>query len=252
MSQIEIPNDALRYILFQRTGLLWHPKIFPLRVLSKLDVAYKTLVILESILRKRQIKCDFNSLMFLEYRSIRDYLPSNARNVLDIGCGIAAIDIFIDRHYKSSKDLLFHLLDKTQIDDNLLYGFNQSGAFYNSLDMAKHLLMENGIEPGRIKLYEVSNDAKPDINQEFDIVISLISWGFHYPVDVYLDQVYQLMRHDGHLILDIRRDTNGEDKIRKYWRITLNIKGFWQLKNNSECIGRCEVCYSERVGTTIG
>lgn len=38
-----------------------------------------------------------------------------------------------------------------------------------------------------------------------DLVISLVSWGFHFPVSTYLDQVHDLLREGGRLILDLRK-----------------------------------------------
>jgi protein-L-isoaspartate O-methyltransferase len=44
----------------------------------------------------------------------------------------------------------------------------------------------------------------------FDVIISLISWGFHYPVSTYLDVVYDNMAENGILILDVRKNQNQE------------------------------------------
>jgi len=46
-----------------------------------------------------------------------------------------------------------------------------------------------------------------------DLVVSLISWGFHYPVPVYLDQVRALLRPGGRVILDVRKETDGRAQL---------------------------------------
>lgn len=49
-------------------------------------------------------------------------------------------------------------------------------------------------------------------------MLSLISWGFHYPVSTYLDRVRELLSDDGVLILDLRRDTGGLEDLRRAFR----------------------------------
>jgi hypothetical protein len=52
------------------------------------------------------------------------------------------------------------------------------------------------------------------MDSNFDIIISTYSWGFHYPVDTYLDEVASKLAPSGVLILDIRHNTPGEDFLR--------------------------------------
>ena len=60
--------------------------------------------------------------------------------------------------------------------------------------------------PQQIFLQE-AEDNKIKFNEKFDLVVSLISWGFHYPLSTYLDQVYQKMALGGVLIIDVRKVT---------------------------------------------
>lgn len=151
--------------------------------------------------------------MNLEYSAIKDFLPKNAKNILDIGCGVAGIDVLISKHYKNSIGI--YLLDKTAIDGNVFYSYEDIGSFYNSLTIAKRLLMLNGVSEKKIYTQEVKSDNKIDFETSFDLVISLISWGFHYPISIYIDQVFEKMSKGGVLIVDVRKDTEGENLIRK-------------------------------------
>jgi hypothetical protein len=45
-------------------------------------------------------------------------------------------------------------------------------------------------------------------------VISLISWGFHYPVNVYLSEVSRVLSKNGAVILDVRKDSPGLNDLR--------------------------------------
>lgn len=46
-----------------------------------------------------------------------------------------------------------------------------------------------------------------------DLVFSLVSWGYHYPVTDYLEDACALLRPGGTLILDVRTGTDGREKI---------------------------------------
>jgi len=45
------------------------------------------------------------------------------------------------------------------------------------------------------------------------MVISIASWGFHYPLSTYLDQVEQALAPGGRLILDLRRHQGQEQEL---------------------------------------
>ena len=64
--------------------------------------------------------------------------------------------------------------------------------------------MGNGISGEKIHLLEVNEKYVIKAPREMDLVVSLISWGFHYPLSTYLDQVYGLLKTRGHLIIDLR------------------------------------------------
>ena len=64
-------------------------------------------------------------------------------------------------------------------------------------------------------LWWLANDQNEiRVEAKFDLVLSLISWGFHYPVETYLARVHEILRPGGHLIMDVRKKTDGMDQIR--------------------------------------
>jgi hypothetical protein len=69
----------------------------------------------------------------------------------------------------------FYLLDKTQLDNNVYYGFNERGAYYNSPDVARGTLTLNGVPESAITTLEANSKNSIDINVQVDLVISLIS-----------------------------------------------------------------------------
>jgi len=206
-----IPTEAVRYVLFQRT--CHQSALF--KAIYKLSPfpIYNRVVALESFFRSASIKRRFARDIETEYKDIANALPKKCSSILDIGCGVAGIDVLLFRHFKHDPSLMFHLLDKSAVDSRVFYGFKQQGSIYNSLEVARRLLVANGIPVDRIHLQEATDNNTIEFGEQFDLVTSLISWGFHYPVPTYLDQVDQCMRPGAHLILDVRKGTDGQKLI---------------------------------------
>lgn len=213
-----IPNSAIRFILFQRTPYLISHKSpllnrFVFRIPSRM---YNVSVAIEALCTKARVRRLFTEDMNREYQIMKEYLPARARAILDIGCGVAGIDVLLYQHYvKKGTRPFLSLLDKTEMPKKVYYGLEQNGCYYNSLACARDLLTQNNVPPNRIGLEEADAAHRISFTGPFDLVVSLISWGFHYPVSVYLDQVYALMSPGGILILDVRNDSDGMEQIRR-------------------------------------
>ena len=222
-TQLWVPDEAVRYILFQRTEYSVTPLTLLYRhLLNRLPfpVPLYTLVLpIEARLRKRSIKALYARDMAREYASIEPFLPSRCSAVLDIGCGVAGIDALLHRHYAQGRPAQqgpeIYLLDKTQVETSVYYMFKRRGAFYNSLPVARGLLVENGVPSSRAHLLEATSTNEIAVPGQVELVISLISWGFHYPVDTYADRVRDLLADDGVVILDVRKGTDGVDALRR-------------------------------------
>lgn len=215
MNTNAIPSKAVPYILYQRTSYitLTHTLLYrALRRVSPVSL-YKPTVYLESLLHGNKIKQLYLQDMEREYETIKKYLPSECSSILDIGCGLAGIDIFLGKHF-SGRPVDFYLLDKSKIENEVYYLFKESGAFYNSLQLAEQILLESGIEKEKIHLVEATVNNDINITKQVDLIISLISWGFHYPVHTYLEKAYEKLSPSGTLILDVRKDTSGLDEVK--------------------------------------
>jgi len=217
MDHNSIPDSATKYILLQRTGYL--PRVNKIiKGIDKLSPVpiHENLMGIISRINSNYVKKLFVDDMRKEFYSIEDYLPENCCSILDIGCGVAGIDVFLADYYDQT-NLKIYLLDKTKTENSIWYGFHSEGAFYNSLVVAKKLLTNNGIPSNRITSLEVNKQNEINIDQKIDLIISLISWGFHYPVNTYVEKVYQLLNKNGVVILDIRNKTNGLDLMKEYF-----------------------------------
>ncbi len=210
-----IPNNAIKFILFQRTAYLKFPRVYFYQILNKIlpFSLYNLLVVIEAIVRVSSVKALYEADMKREYLLIKDYLPQTCSSVLDIGCGCAGIDVFINLHYSHNKTN-FYLLDKTHIEKNVYYFFNPKGAFYNSLCVTKTMLTENGVPSDCVHLIEATDTNDIEIDNKVDFIISLLSWGHHYPVTTYLDKAYNILNEGGSMLLDIRKGSDGLDVLR--------------------------------------
>ena len=65
-----------------------------------------------------------------------------------------------------------------------------------------------------------------EFNQQFDLIISLISWGFHYPVATYLKSAFDKLKTNGMIIIDVRKDSNGIEELKEEFKEVNIIKEF--------------------------
>jgi len=220
---MEIPSEAIKYILFQRTAyqLIWNQKLVKMfhRIIPR--KIYHWLVGIEALLRRKAVKRHYTLDIEGEYKTIEKYLPQRCDNLLDIGCGVAGIDVCIYNHYVRKPNI--HLLDKTELESAVYYSFNNKGAFYNSLEIAAKVLKDNGVDQNGITLIEASEKNDIEVSKEMDLIISLISWGYHYPVNTYIEQVCGVLKADGVVIIDIRKYSRGIEELKNHFSTVKEI-----------------------------
>lgn len=178
--------------------------------------------VFETIIINRDFQQDFLKSYckanFDFFNTIKNHIPSDCRRVLDVGCGIGLIDMFIYREFGRHKPKLY-LYDKS-IELNHLNsvdiaptGFNEKYVFTASLDLTKQFLSLNGVDEEDIQLCEVGKweirEAEP-----IDLVISRKSWGFHYPINEYLDDIVHSLSPTGVVITDVRNGQGAVEDMR--------------------------------------
>lgn len=210
MPQIKLPKGSERYLALQRTDYQ-HPinHIFRKVRLGSLYDKY-FLATIEGR-RSEILGRSYANELESEYGTLVPALPPQVTQVLDIGCGLAGIDLFLYCHYNSKPKI--HLLDRNGVSD-IYYGYQNEGAFYNNLTLARDLLEANGLNTTDVHLHDVDQDGFP-VGESFDLVLSLLSWGYHYPVSTYAQQVQAALVSGGTLILDIRVGTGGRAELEK-------------------------------------
>lgn len=191
---IEIPDEAIPFILAQRKGITIAPK---------------------------DAKDFYNECLDRDFNQIKPHLPTACLSTLDIGCGIGGIDILLYRHYNES--IIMCLLDGNRDPTSVEYGFSEKQHIYNSLDVTEKLLIENGVSSGDLIILEADKNNTIEVSNDFDLIISLFSWGFHYPISTYIEEVIKLIHKHSYLIIDIRKGTDGLNTLAKYFEKTVII-----------------------------
>ena len=135
-----------------------------------------------------------------EYLPLRDHLTkggAHPRRVADIGCGAGINDLFLHHDFAPQ----FTLIDIETTPDQY-HGWAGSGAGYASLTSARALLEENGASD--ITAINPRENPEAMAHVTADLVTSLYSCGFHYPVDEYLDLFLATLASGGAVCLDLR------------------------------------------------
>ena len=144
-----------------------------------------------------------------EYAALRPVVAeAPPARVADIGCGYALFDLFLARDFAAHL-----LLIDIETNDRRHFGFQEQGAAYASLAVARALLQGNGVAAGRIVTL---NPTQVDVlgAGRIDLAVSFLSCGFHYPVDAYIPFFADCMNPGGRIILDLRAATADEQQAR--------------------------------------
>jgi hypothetical protein len=150
-----------------------------------------------------------------EYNIIKNYLPNKTHNIMDVGCGLGIINIFLQQHYKNN--LKYFLIDKNKIDLKIKYGFQDNYESYNDLLETKKLLNSNGIKNENI--FMIDAEKQIVIDQKIDFVISLKSMGYHYPYEMYLSLLKKVASDNCTFIFDLASKKYKDlETIKKHFR----------------------------------
>lgn len=187
---------------------------------------------------EKQINSALTTMMLKDYDMIKNYLSTNVKNILDIGCGLGLIDIALYHHY--NKNTRLHLLDKTNSisKDTSVRGFNKEYIFYNSMDATKDTLLSNGVNSNDIFTYEADpKNISLLKNNKYDLILSLLSCGWHYSIETYIDLIKSTLSEDGLLILDIRHNTGQLEYALEHFNLIHTIVNTAESKHTGGTIG---------------
>ena len=206
---ISLNRISKKLLLLQRNELLskkqnWLRKRFGRFIFTNIFVNYFQI---------QDIEKRTEELFRREIESIKDYLPKNAENIMDIGCGLGIINIYLNQIYNNQPN--FFLLDKNRIDKEIKYGFSSEYESYNDLNQTKNLLLNNNINS--LHTIDVEKDIK--IENKIDLVISLKSMGYHYPIDQYLKLFRTCCNDNTCFIFDVSEGYYNASLLKKYFDV---------------------------------
>ena len=128
----------------------------------------------------------------------------------DIGCGYAFASLVLHRRYGCDVVLI-----DIEEGNSRHFGFEAEGAGYTSLDTARAFLEGNGVPPEQITCLNPKSQDTAALGG-FDLVISLASCGFHYPVGTYDSLFRSQINGGGGIVLDIRKGSGGIGAMKSY------------------------------------
>lgn len=123
-----------------------------------------------------------------DYKGMLPHLPEKVGKILEIGCGMAGIQVFLKQKYP---DAVLELLDGDKVSNAGGAGYSNNPDVYNSRKHTEMLLNANGVTVSRW------HDLYTKELLEADLIISMASLGYHYPLNTY--------KLKGFCIVDLRR-----------------------------------------------
>jgi len=132
------------------------------------------------------------------------YINSTPMSILDIGCGLAFESEMFQKKYNSNLFLLDGDFDNTKDEErDIEYGTVETFKFYNKLDTLKESFNKRNLK----YTFVDATDIQLDDNIKFDLVYSIMSCGFHYPLNTYAELIKNHTTSNSKIIIDIRNST---------------------------------------------
>ena len=165
-------------------------------------------------------------LFLREFETFKYLLPNSVNNIMDVGCGLGIINVYLNNFFE--KKPIFFLLDKNRIDRKIKYGFSSNYESYNDLKETKNILLGNDIDESCIYLFDVEKQIQ--IDKKMDLVISLKSMGYHYPINTYVELFRNCCTKDTIFIFDIGDNEYDENYLKTIFD---DVKIIYEEKTNN-------------------
>lgn len=139
-----------------------------------------------------------------EVREIVRALPSmRPAHIVDIGCGLGAKTLALAWIYRIE---YIYLLDGDGSREHK-GGYQERTDAWTDVSLARDFLQAN-LSPD-YKVQAINTNIWDKTAIPADLIVSFRSWGHHFSVREYLDFAWASLNPGGHVILDIRRNTDG-------------------------------------------
>ena len=223
--RVKINKRHQKLLLLQRIDLISEKQRF---IRKKLGRFLFTNFFVNFFISQKEIENKINEEFLSEFNTIKHYLPNNPKNILDIGCGLAVIDIFLNDYYLKKSN--FTLIDKNYVDKKVSYGFDNNSESYNKLEITKEFLIFNSLKVEQLQL--INADENFVLNKKYELIISLFSMGYHYSIENYIDIIKKNSTNTTKVIFDLAMEYNELNKVKSYFNKVVIIKNDDEVKQN--------------------
>ncbi len=158
------------------------------------------------------LEASYNKWIQQYIKNISPYLPKKINSITDVGAGIGGVAAALHKKYNCFVNIIEK--DIWEKDKPIIAYHNHHKQFggYNSFATTKELWEINKADMNKLKLINTDDILTDKVNfPKSDVVISTLSWGFHYPVDTYFEKAKTT---NALIILDCRKGVdvplNGE------------------------------------------
>ena len=217
---IKLNNKSKKLLLLQRNELLSNTQKWLRKKLGRLIFTN----VLINYFQIKDLEKKTENLFLKEIETFKNYLPNSVKNIMDVGCGLGIIDIYLNRIFNNKSN--FFLLDKNRIDKKIKYGFSTNYESYSDLQETKQILLDNNISENCLFLIDVEKEIS--IENKIDLVISLKSMGYHYPFEIYYNLFKKICNKNSIFIFDVSEGYFDENMFKKYFE---NINVIYEEKS---------------------
>jgi hypothetical protein len=154
---------------------------------------------------------------------ILEEFPEKNLTILDIGVGIGGYHKKWVREHSNNSTL--YIMDNSEFNIRALsYGHGNSDRYYNSLFLTKNFLNDVDNSKVKVEAIEIKKDYPGKIPNHLDLIISFISWGFHYSLEDYWSTIIQRMSLNSSIILvDVRKNSQSYSFLKEQTNFSLEI-----------------------------
>lgn len=142
------------------------------------------------------------------FQTIDSYLQFTPKRILDIGCGLARESELFQKKYNCELYLLDGDFDDTNnVKRDVKYGTVDNFKFYNKIETLKESFDNRGMQ----YVFVDANNISITDNIKFDLILSNVSCGFHYPANTYKDLIKKHSTLKTKILFDLRTGVDHPD-----------------------------------------
>lgn len=138
------------------------------------------------------------SMSKAEFKIMKPYI-GQPKKILELGCGLGRYSVFLNSQLEQSPH--FIMADFSHISKKIKYGWNPEESKYNNLELTKDFCNDNGLS--NFTIFDLALEDLENL-EDIDLVISVLSVGFHYPIELYINKLMKITSPKATMIFGVR------------------------------------------------